>query len=192
MHPFTIQTVTNILPSAGKILIAEPFMRDPEFSRSVIYLCNHDDESSFGLAVNKQLDQTLNVFIPNITQNPWPIYIGGPVDAQTLFILHTVPNILGGELVANGIYLGADFELLKTALMHETIDEQHAKFFLGYSGWGAGQLDGELKEEAWLVANADKKIVFSNQQNDIYKKSLEPLGKPFSTIALLPKHPSLN
>jgi putative transcriptional regulator len=192
MLPFTINTVTNILPSAGKLLIAEPFMRDPEFSRAVIYICNHDEDGTFGLAINKQLEQTLDCLLPDLTAVPWPIYIGGPVDEQTLFILHTLPELLGGEYVSNGIYLGADFELLKIALLTETLDAQKVKFFLGYSGWSSGQLDNELKEEAWLVATADKNVVMSHQQNDIYKKSLEPLGKSFSSIALLPKHPSLN
>jgi putative transcriptional regulator len=192
MHGFKIHKATNIEPSAGKLLIAEPFMPDPEFRRAVVLICNHDENGTFGLSINNSIDQTLDEFLPAMTKTKWPVYIGGPVDTDTLFVIHSSPDVIGGEFVCEGIYLGADFQLLKMALENNLLSKNQVKFFIGCSGWSAGQLENELKEEAWLVAPADNQIVLSNNKNEIYKKSLERLGKSFAIIAMLPIHPSLN
>ncbi len=192
MNHFVINTHTNIAPASGRLLIAEPFMRDPDFVRSVVYLCNHDDNSSLGFSINTPITETLADFFPELSHLTWPIYIGGPVENNTLFVLHTLPKLLGGDLVENGIFLGANFEELLYRLKNNEIRSHQIKFLLGYSGWGPGQLQAELLEESWLVAPASVDLVLSHQANEIYKKSLEPLGDEFSTIALLPKHPSLN
>ena len=192
MHGFKIHKATNIEPSAGKLLIAEPFMPDPEFRRAVVLICNHDENGTFGLSINNSIDQTLDEFLPAMTKTKWPVYIGGPADTDTLFVIHSSPDAIGGDFVCEGIYLGADFQLLKMALENNLLSKNQVKFFIGCSGWSAGQLENELKEEAWLVAPADNQIVLSNNKNEIYKKSLERLGKSFAIIAMLPIHPSLN
>jgi putative transcriptional regulator len=192
MQEFNIETVTNYNPKNGHVLIAEPFLNDPEFSRAVVYICNHDADGTFGLIVNQPLQETLQEIIPEITTMDWPIYHGGPLQKEIVFIIHHYPELLGGHFVSDGIYVGAENEKLYHAFAKNLLTPNKIKFFLGYSSWAAGQLDQEMVEKSWLVAPAQSNNIFSHANNDIYKNSLLPLGKKYSSIALLPKHPTLN
>ena len=107
---FKIQS-NNVLPSRGKILISEPFLRDATFGRSVVLLIDHTEEGSMGLIINKQLPIFVNdiikefKYIENI-----PLYKGGPIATDTLFYLHTLADIPGAIPISKGLYLNGDFD----------------------------------------------------------------------------------
>jgi putative transcriptional regulator len=192
MATFTIKTKSGFSLQSNRLLIAEPFMQDPEFTRSVVFLCNHEESGSFGLTINQKTEHSIEDFLPEIKNISFPVFSGGPVETNTLFVLHNHPDILQGEEVAPHVYLGADFDALVNVLEHSPKSLTQIKFFLGYSGWGAKQLNNELDQEAWIVCPSEAQIIYSEDEPQIYKNSLKLLGDDFSSIALLPKHPSLN
>ena len=131
---FKIQS-NNVLPSRGKILISEPFLRDATFGRSVVLLIDHTEEGSMGLIINKQLPIFVNdiikefKYIENI-----PLYKGGPIATDTLFYLHTLADIPGAIPISKGLYLNGDFDAIKQCIMPGYNVDRDIRFFLGYSG----------------------------------------------------------
>jgi putative transcriptional regulator len=180
-------------PSTGTLLIAEPFLKDPNFMRTVILLCEHQDEGSFGFVLNRELGSTLEELLPNVTQLHIPVYYGGPVQPDTLHFLHACPEgITGGLEVSEGVYWGGDFSQAMALLESGELDPDKIRFFIGYSGWTGGQLDNELKENSWLLAHSTKGLVFHNDHKEIWKDSLRHLGGEYEMMINFPTDPQLN
>ena len=153
---FKIQS-NNVLPSRGKILISEPFLRDVTFGRSVILLIDHTEEGSMGLVINKQLPLLLNDIIMEFKYiDEIPLYKGGPIATDTLFYLHTLADIPGAISICKGLYLNGDFEEIKRYILQGNKISEHIRFFLGYSGWESEQLSNEIRENTWLVSEEKK------------------------------------
>lgn len=170
---FKIQS-NNVLPSRGKILISEPFLRDATFGRSVILLIDHTDEGTMGLIINKPLPIFVNDIIKEFKYiNDIPLYKGGPVATDTLFYLHTLANISGAIPVSKGLYLNGDFDEIKKYILQGNKVDQHIRFFLGYCGWEGEQLNDELKENTWLVSKEDKDYLMNSDTKDMWKEALE-------------------
>lgn len=173
---FKIQS-NNVLPSRGKILISEPFLRDATFGRSVILLIDHTDEGTMGLIINKPLPIFVNDIIKEFKYiNDIPLYKGGPVATDTLFYLHTLANISGAIPVSKGLYLNGDFDEIKKYILQGNKVDQHIRFFLGYCGWEGEQLNDELKENTWLVSKEDKDYLMNSDTKDMWKEALEKLA----------------
>ena len=135
----------------GSSLVASTDLYADIFCRTVIYIASHDRQSATGLVLNRPTKFLATRFFPEIKQS-LPVYWGGPVKLDTLFFLHRVPGLIpGGWQVAGNIRWGGDFSAVKELLAHGWIDGKDIRFFIGYSGWGAGQLEGELKEKSWLL-----------------------------------------
>ena len=186
---FKIQS-NNVLPSRGKILISEPFLRDATFGRSVVLLIDHTEEGSMGLIINKQLPIFVNdiikefKYIENI-----PLYKGGPIATDTLFYLHTLADIPGAIPISKGLYLNGDFdEIKKYILQGNKVD----RFFLGYSGWESEQLSTELKENTWLVSKEENAYLMNGDTKDMWKQALEKLGSKYETWSRFPQVPTFN
>ncbi len=180
-------------PGPGVLLIAEPFLKDPNFMRTVIFLCDHQDEGSFGFVINKAFGHTLDELMNDMDNLKIPVYYGGPVQMDTIHFLHSAPELIGGSLeVLNGIYWGGDFETAIEMLKSGELDENRIRFFLGYSGWGQGQLAEELKEKSWLTANATRKLVFHEEVSEIWKEALKQLGGDYEMMINYPIDPQLN
>ena len=131
---FKIQS-NNVLPSRGRILISEPFLRDATFGRSVILLVDHTDEGSMGLVINKQLPLFLNDIIMEFKYlDEIPLYKGGPIATDTLFYLHTLSDIPGSISISKGLYLNGDFDEIKKYILQGNKISECIRFFLGYSG----------------------------------------------------------
>jgi putative transcriptional regulator len=173
-------------------LIAEPFLEDPSFVRTVVLICENDETGTFGLVLNKKIEETLGDLIPDFEGIDIPVYSGGPVEEHTLHVLHTLPDELGGEKISGGLHFGTQLERLKNYLLTAEIDNNKIKFFVGYSGWETGQLNEELKIESWLVAPTSEKVIFSQSTENFYKESLSLLGEEYKYYFMLPKNPSLN
>ena len=170
---FKIQS-NNVLPSRGKILISEPFLRDATFGRSVILLIDHTDEGTMGLIINKPLPIFVNDIIKEFKYiDDIPLYKGGPVATDTLFYLHTLANISGAIPVSKGLYLNGDFDEIKKYILQGNKVDQHIRFFLGYCGWEGEQLNDELKENTWLVSKEDKDYLMNSDTKDMWKEALE-------------------
>jgi len=182
-----------ISASKGILLIANPFLKDPNFSRTVIFVCEHVTEGTFGFVLNKRFPKTLNELLPDINTINFPVYQGGPVQADTLHFLHQYPDLIsGGEEVSEGIYWGGNFESLLIHLKNNDLNPGRIRFFIGYSGWTEGQLDDELKEESWLTASATRKLIFNTNPEDTWKDSLIHLGGNYKMMINFPLDPQMN
>ncbi|GCB34376.1 YqgE/AlgH family protein [Bacteroides faecalis] len=183
----------NILPSRGKILISEPFLRDTTFGRSVILLIDHTEEGSMGLIINKRLPLFTNDIIKEFQYlDDIPLYKGGPVATDTLFYLHTLSDIPGALTVSKGLYLNGDFDEIKKYILQENNVNVPIRFFLGYSGWEGEQLGNEIKENTWLVSEEENDYLLNTNIKGMWKQSLEKLGSKYETWSRFPQVPSLN
>ncbi len=182
-----------IEPGPGILLIADPFLKDPNFLRTVVFLCDHKEEGSFGFVLNRQYENKLGELIPELEGNQLPVYYGGPVQMDTIHFLHQYPDeIPGGQEIVKGIYWGGDFEAAVNMIRNEEMDQNKIRFYIGYSGWGEGQLDSEMKEKTWLTVKATRKLIFHPEHDEIWKDSLKHLGGDYEIMANFPIDPQLN
>jgi len=181
-----------VQPGAGILLIADPFLKDPNFLRSVVFLCEHKEEGSIGFVLNRQFENTLDELIPELVGHKIAVYYGGPVQQDTIHFLHQYPDIPGGLEVLKGVYWGGDFDKVIELIKTDGINPDKIRFYIGYSGWGNSQLDDELKEKSWLTVKATRKLIFHRNYNDIWKDSLKQLGGDYEMMINFPIDPQLN
>jgi putative transcriptional regulator len=179
-------------PASGKLLIAEPFLKDGNFSRTVIFLCEHSTDGSIGFVLNQDTDLQLGDILVELSSSQEPIYQGGPVQNDTLHMLHQVPQLLEGKEVGKDIYWGGSFDALQETILMHAHQPRTIKLFLGYAGWAAGQLDAEMQEGSWIVADATPDIVFNTPPNQVWKKAIELLGDEYRYLSQMPIDPQLN
>jgi putative transcriptional regulator len=186
--------LSPISAAAGRLLISEPFMPDPNFKRSVILLTEYSEAGAMGFILNHQTEYLLGDILPDASYSEIPVYMGGPVAENTLHYIHRCPDkIEGGIEIGEGIYWGGDFEQIKQLINDYQLTEGEIKFFTGYSGWTPGQLDDELREDVWMVANKfEAGSIFSNNESNLWKQVVISLGQRYAHIANFPENPMLN
>ena len=178
---------------AGSLLISEPFLRDPNFDRTVILICKHNEEGSLGFVLNKQLELNLKEISKDFGDIGADIFSGGPVQVNTLHFLHNgIADIEDSQELAPGLFWGGSFEDLKWKIKSGEISREEVRFFLGYSGWDLGQLDEEIKHRSWFVANLGDDSIFEIDPGKLWKKVLEHMGGKFKMVSNYPQDPSLN
>ncbi|GAB3978848.1 YqgE/AlgH family protein [Spirosoma terrae] len=176
----------------GSLLIAEPYMGDTNFDRSVVLVCEHSPAGTFGLVLNQTTDLQLGDVIEDVYASQ-PLFVGGPVQQNTLHFIHRRPDLIDGSIrVTNGLYWSGDFDQVKQAVNIGTLSEQDIRFFIGYSGWDAGQLAGELDQKAWIVSRADATFLFETPADQFWRGVLKKMGGEFKSIAHYPVDPRLN
>ncbi len=168
---------------SGKLLLAMPGMLDPRFQKSVIFLCAHSEEGAMGLIVNRPApdirfpDLLGQLSIEQTVEDDLPeVHLGGPVEHGRGFVLHSsdytrTPATLQ---VAGGFAMTATLDVLEDIARGEGPDE--ALLALGYSGWGPGQIESELQDNAWLVAEANTGVVFSPDSGGKWARALGEMG----------------
>ena len=182
-----------IEPAPGILLIADPFLKDPNFLRTVIFLCEHRDEGSFGFVLNRQYENTLDELIPELGDYKLPVYYGGPVQQDTIHFLHQYPDeIPGGVEVLKGVWWGGDFDKVVELIKKGEADPGKIRFYIGYSGWSDGQLGDEMKEKSWLTVKATRKLLFHQNYMEVWKDSLKHLGGDYEMMINFPIDPQLN
>ena len=182
-----------IEPGPGILLIADPFLKDPNFIRTVVLLCDHKEEGSFGFVLNKQIEQTLDELLENFEGFQLPVYYGGPVQTDTIHFVHQYPDLIPDACkISNDIYWGGNFEAVAVLIKNKSIDLKKIKFFIGYSGWADGQLSNEMTEKSWLIVDATKNLVFNTKPEEVWKGSLIHLGGDYEMMVNFPIDPQLN
>ena len=180
-------------PASGILLISDPFLKDPNFMRTVVFLCDHQDQGSFGFVLNRKYENTIDELIPELEGHKIPLFYGGPVQMDTIHFLHQYSEeIQGGQEVMKGIYWGGDFDKVVDMVRNNEIDENKIRFFIGYSGWSDGQLKDELEEKSWLTVKATRKLVFHRDYKELWKDSLKQLGGDYEIMINFPIDPQLN
>jgi putative transcriptional regulator len=184
----------NVLPSRGKILISEPFLRDDTFGRSVVLLVDHTTGGSMGLLMNKMLPLTLNQVIKEFrrVEEEILVYKGGPMAPDTLFFIHTLSQISDSLTVSKGLYLNGNFDAIKDYVVKGNPIRGHIRFFLGYSGWEGDQLEQEIRGNTWLIGKGEIPDLMNEKVNKLWKNSLGKLGSKYETWSRFPEIPSLN
>jgi putative transcriptional regulator len=183
----------NISPAKGKILISEPFLLDYYFKRSVVLLAEHNEEGSFGLIVNKPVEWKLGTILKGFPDFDAPVYIGGPVKTDSLYFIHTRADIIDDSLeILDGLYWGGDIEIVKELIMINQIASNEIKFFVGYSGWVAKQLEEELERNSWLVSKIKPQKIMQADTENLWDDTLEQLGEDYSYWTNFPSDPAMN
>ena len=180
-------------PHKGRLLIAEPsILNDSSFNRSIVLLTEYTNNNAVGFILNKPLAYSVNDLLPDIPCD-FTVYQGGPVEQDNLYFAHKVPDLIEDSIeVANGIYWGGNFETLKELLNNQILDNTDIRFFLGYSGWGNQQLEGELKSRSWFVAENDFQNIFSTDNESLWKNKLLQKGGNYKLWANAPSNFNLN
>ena len=180
-------------PEEGTFLIANPFMADINFKRSVVLLTEHGPEGSVGYVLTRPLR------IPSIKlwegMDLFGAYIGygGPVANDTLHIIHRRPDIIDAEKeILPGVFWQGSFEKVIEGLREGTLSPDEVKLFLGYSGWAPGQLNMEIKEHSWIVSPATPQQIFEWPAGNLWKNALKALGPKYEIISNFPESPIWN
>lgn len=178
---------------SGSLLISTPFLGDPIFDRTVILICEHNKDGSFGLVLNQETNFKIQDF--NLFENANfddLVYMGGPVQNNTIHFVHKYADLKHGLEIAKNVFWGGDFEELKKRISKSEIELANIRFFLGYSGWDAGQIDAELKRNTWVVNNSYSSNLFKINPTNLWKTVLKSMGGKYAEMANYPIDPSLN
>lgn len=177
----------------GSLLLAQPFLADPDFVRTVILLAQHSPESSYGFVLNQSTEFCMSDIITDFPAPDAPVSLGGPVEKNTLHYIHPFGFLEGCYTLSEGLYQGGNFEQLQDFLFLGKIDAKSVRFFLGYAGWDKKQLDMEVAKKSWIVTPLQKDWVINPpQETNLWQHILKELGGEYKTIANFPLNPSLN
>ncbi|MCB0791578.1 MAG: YqgE/AlgH family protein [Flavobacteriales bacterium] len=191
--PLDLDPDNRLPPKRGRLLVSEPFLSDPYFRRTVVLLCEHNDEGSFGLVLNRFLDIEIGDLMEDMPPIRSRVSIGGPVQSGNLYYLHTFGRRVEGSVpVVDGVHMGGDIEQLRAILKADPKLARHVRFFVGYSGWSEEQLARELEERSWLIGPANKRRIMRTEIEDIWGETLRSMGRTFAPLANFPEDPSLN
>jgi len=184
---------TRSTVKSGQLLLAEPFMIDPNFRRSAVLLCEHDEEGTLGLILNKLTGMNLNDVLVDMPPFEAPVYFGGPVHTDSLHFIHDMGDLLEDSLpVAKGVWWGGDFENLKFLITSGLLEPRRIRFFLGCAGWSGGQLAEEMETGSWVVSPMDANYAFNSSPEELWSQAMFNKGNRFEVIAEIPEYVSWN
>ncbi len=194
-HPWEVSSGDDATQSlVGKLLIAEPMLGDPNFERSVVLMIEHSDEGALGVVLNRPTDLEVGAVLDEwagVAAEPPVLYVGGPVEQNGVIAL--------ARRLGDGPPLGWSqvMDDLGTIDLHlepgdVAPDLVGIRFFAGYSGWGPGQLESELAQDAWMVVEAVVDDVFAPDPETMWRSVLRRQGGKLAMLANFPPHPSMN
>ncbi len=182
----------------GTLLISQPFLGDPNFERSVVLLCRDEPASgTFGLVLSRRTGLTLHdvLDLPFGSNSPaagLPLYLGGPVEPDTLHCLHRRSDVPHATPLGDGVYWGGDFDVLLALLTRGEAVAADVRLFVGYSGWSQGQLATEMQAQSWVTHPASAGKVFTLAPDAFWRAILREKGGRFKAWSNYPVDPRLN
>ena len=177
----------------GQILISNPSLADPTFFKSVIILTHHSKDESIGLVINQPTNFYLDDIIDDVPKERFPVYIGGPVEKNSIQYIHTLGNqITNSSRITKNLYWGGDFNQIVTLMKENKISKDHIRFFVGYSGWGENQLNIEINEKSWIIDNLNVESCMKYSTDQLWTELIKIKDKDYAIWANLPKDPYLN
>ena len=178
----------DFTPGSGQLLISEPFLADPNFRKTVILLCEHEDEGSIGFVLNRLLAYRTDEVIPGLLDVNFPIFYGGPVEENSLHFIHTCGNQIPHSFpIGAGLFWGGELEAINKLLAEGKASMSDFKFFIGYSGWGVGQLSDEIEQKAWWLSKLDSTSVLCDDLEEIWPMAVKNMGPDFAYLANAPE-----
>jgi putative transcriptional regulator len=183
-------------PAAGRLLVASPTLLDPNFTRTVVLVLDHDDEGTLGVVLNRPTTVPVASVLPgwaDTVDDPPVLFDGGPVSADSALAVACVPEAEGEDPVGfrrlfgptGMVDLDTPLEVLAPAMTRMRI-------FAGYAGWGGGQLDAELAEGSWYVVGAETADIFAVSPEDLWRRVLRRQHGPLAWVATMPLDPGHN
>ena len=186
----------ELRPARGTLLVAKPHLLDPNFARSVVLLCDHDDETgTFGFVINRRSENSLSEVLAgdhDFAGRRDAVFVGGPVGLDQLAVVHREPGLDRALEVLPGVFVGGDAAVLGTRLREKSAPESDLRFLVGYAGWGKGQLAREMEEDTWVVAPGSREWVFDPEPESMWRRVLRSLGGAHALMANAPTDPELN
>lgn len=180
-------------PGKGDLLLSEPFMADEIFQRAVIYLCDHNDEGSFGFILNQTIEVDVNLLNSSFPEMEVRVGYGGPVDRDQMFFIHSHKELRDAIDIDRDVYLGGNYQALLDKLHSKEMGVSDIRFFIGYTGWGPGQLEEELQSGSWVVTKPPKGIsVLESKDDELWKRVMQKTGKKNKMMSEYPLNPSDN
>jgi putative transcriptional regulator len=179
---------------APAFLLSMPQLSDPNFKRTVVLLCKHSrEQGAFGLVVNRRLETTgrvtVNLDPPVTTDRELQVWVGGPVEPQSSWILvggspehEEESGVYGGMRITNDLFLSTSPDLLRRLL--EPNPPPHARLIVGYAGWGPGQLEAELESSSWLMSDVDRDLIFNTPAERMWEAAIRRLGADPATLQM--------
>ena len=176
------QTSIEDIYLPGQLLIAMPSMTDPRFEKSVIYMCAHNSDGAMGLVINRAIDSlTFPELLEQLEIDPGSggdnirVLFGGPVEQARGFVLHSPDYLQDASLVVDdNVVLTATIDILRA--IADGTGPNNCLLALGYAGWGAGQLDSEIKSNGWLSVDADEDLVFGCDLDEKWERAMTKIG----------------
>ncbi len=175
----------------GKLLVASPALADPNFNRTVVLITEHGDDGAMGIVLNRPAEAEVVDVLPELAEivAEEPIFVGGPVQPDSLVVLgeFSDPEKAAWIVVADVGLVSAstDLDELPAAV-------RRGRVYAGFSGWGPGQLEAELEEEAWIVEPPLPPELFPEDPANLWSEVLERKGGEYALVARMPEDPSLN
>lgn len=175
----------------GHLLIAGPSLVDPNFWRTVVLVGEHSEEGALGVILNRASEATVDEALPELAvlvDDIGSMHVGGPVQPSAIVVLADFAEPeRAGSLVLDSV------GFLPSEVDPDALGELYrARVYVGYAGWGPGQLDGELEEGSWIVEPALPEDVFTDDPDSLWSDVLKRKGGPFGVLALMPPDPSSN
>jgi putative transcriptional regulator len=180
-------------PKKGDALLAEPFLHGKYFGRAVILVAETTEKGAIGFVLNKPLAYNVGELVPDLADFDLPVFLGGPVDVQKLYFVHTLGNIIPQSIhIKDNLYWGGDFETIALLIKQKQIKEHQIRFFVGYSGWTEGQLELELEEGSWVPASLKPEDVMGTKVAPLWEELMGKQGEKFRLWSNFPENPSMN
>ncbi len=177
----------------GSLLLAEPFLGDENFERSVVLICEHNEQGSFGLVLNQTTELLLDDVLEDDIYPDIPLFVGGPVEKNTLHYVHRRPDLIEGSIQLEGdLYWSGNFEQIKKLLNLGTLKAEDIRFFIGYSGWSAGQLTNELNRDSWVISKVITNDLFETATDQLWRVTMRNMGGVYRILSHYPTDPRLN
>jgi putative transcriptional regulator len=181
-------------PQKGDLLLSEPFLPDQNFERTVILLCEHNEEGSFGFVLNKLSILKVDEVLQDVGTFEADLFVGGPVQQNTLHFIHNIDKLQpDGQQITEGLFWGGNFETLQEMMLKGEVNKEKSRFFVGYSGWSEHQLQDEIDHNSWIIARGvHPSYIFNSPPETLWKSILEKMGGRFKIYANYPSDPNLN
>ena len=179
-------------PKVGALLISEPFNPEPTFKRSVIVLSQHNKKGSVGFIINKPTPLKIHEALEDFPEFDAPVYWGGPLRLDSIYYVHSIPNLEGSHEIAEGVYWGGNFKQLRLMIEVDEVSPDQIKFIAGYSSWSPKQLEQELKEENWWMTDADLYSTLIEEPTIVWGKVLTRMGHVYGIMNDFPEDPGVN
>ena len=184
----------DIEPAVGRLLIAEPTTFDYFFSRSVVLLLSNNKDGAEGVIINKKLNNNLkSLILKTKFKVDAPVYLGGPVKENKIFVLHRLGEIVPKSLeIIPGLWWGGDTRVLYDLINSDIANDNNLRIFQGYSSWAPMQLKEEMKKNYWAVTELDIDEIFEMPIRFMWNKCVEKLGADYEFWQHIPENPALN